>query len=102
MILGMSVEAFTTFHVILSLIGIVTGLVVLFGMWRALPLRGMTAIFLATTIATSVTGFMFPSTKIGPPHIVGAISLVVAGHRVAVFRARRLTRSKERAGRRGD
>jgi hypothetical protein len=38
---------------------------------------GWTAFFLATTILTSVTGFGFPFTKVSPPHVVGAISLVV-------------------------
>lgn len=77
MVLGMSTEAFTTLHVLISLIGIVSGLVVLVGMWSGRLLRGWTGIFLGTTILTSVTGFLFHSTSIGPPHIVGAVSLVV-------------------------
>lgn len=77
MILGMSISTFTTLHVIISLIGIVTGLVALLGLLNGKVLRGWTGAFLVTTIATSVTGFMFPLTKVGPPHIVGAISLVV-------------------------
>ncbi len=77
MILGMSTYAFTLLHVVISLIGIVTGIIVLFGMLGAKKLDGLTAIFLATTVLTSVTGFLFPIARIGPPHIVGAISLVV-------------------------
>lgn len=77
MILGMSIATFTTLHVIISLVGIATGLVALFGLLSGKVLRGWTGTFLWTTIATSVTGFMFPLTKVGPPHIVGAISLVV-------------------------
>jgi hypothetical protein len=77
MILGMSTHTFTVVHVIISLIGIVAGLVVLYGMFGAKRLEGWTALFLITTVLTSVTGFLFPITKIGPPHIVGAISLVV-------------------------
>src|SRR5262245_17881068 len=77
MILGMSVAAFTTLHVVISLIGIITGLVVVLGMIGNRPMPGWTAVFLATTVATSVTGFFFPLKQIGPPHIVGAISLVV-------------------------
>ena len=76
MILGMSVASFTTLHVILSLIGIVTGIVVLFGMLSAKRLDGLTAIFLATTVLTSVTGFFFHSASFGPPHVIGVISLV--------------------------
>ena len=77
MILGMSTFAFTVVHVIISLIGIWTGVVVVRGMLGAKRLEGWTALFLVTTVLTSVTGFFFPITKIGPPHVVGAISLVV-------------------------
>lgn len=77
MILGMSLSTFTTFHVILSLIGILAGLVVLFAMFGSNLVPVWTAIFLATTILTSVTGFLFPFTKLLPSHIVGIISLVI-------------------------
>ncbi len=77
MILGMSTAAFTQFHVILSLIGIASGLVVVFGMLGAQPMPAMTAIFLTTTVATSLTGFLFHFASFGPPEIVGVISLVV-------------------------
>ena len=60
MILGMSLATFTVVHTILSLIGIVTGLVVLLGMLGGRKLDSWTAIFLATTVLTSVTGFFFP------------------------------------------
>ena len=77
MILGMSTASFTLFHVVLSLIGIVSGLVVLVGLWAARRLDGWTALFLATTVATSLTGFLFHSAHFGPPHVVGLISLVL-------------------------
>lgn len=77
MILGMSTATFTQFHVILSLLGIASGLIVLFGMLSARRMPALTAIFLATTVATSVTGFMFHFASFGPPEIVGVISLVV-------------------------
>jgi hypothetical protein len=77
MILGMSLSTFTTVHVIISLIGIVTGIVVVLGMLGGRKLGGWTAIFLATTVLTSVTGFLFPFTKLLPSHVVGIISLVV-------------------------
>jgi hypothetical protein len=77
MILGMSVATFTLVHVIISLIGIATGLIVLFGMWVSNRMPAMTFVFLLTTILTSVTGFFFHSQTFGPPHIVGVISLVV-------------------------
>ena len=77
MILGMSLSNFTLFHVVLSLVGIGAGGVVIVGMLYARRLEGWTALFLATTVATSVTGFMFKSAAIGPPHIVGLFSLIV-------------------------
>jgi hypothetical protein len=75
MILGMSVAAFTEFHVIISLIGIASGIAVAWAMLAANRAPGLTALFLLTTVATSVTGFMFHFTAFGPPEIVGAISL---------------------------
>ena len=66
MVLGMSIGAFTVLHVVLSLIGIATGIVVVFEMWGAKTPRGLAAVFLGTTVATSVTGFLFPSDKITP------------------------------------
>ena len=77
MILGMSTAAFTVLHVIISLIAIATGAAVALGMRRAQRLPGWTALFLATTILTSVTGFFFHSKSFGPPHIVGVISLII-------------------------
>src|ERR1700674_144101 len=75
MILGMT--TFTFVHVVISLVGILSGLVVLFGLIAGKKLDGWTALFLVTTVATSVTGFMFPFHKLLPSHVVGVISLVV-------------------------
>ena len=83
MILGLSVSAFTELHVIISLIGIATGLVFAAGLIAGRWLDGWNVGFLITTILTSVTGFFFPIKQVGPPHIVGAISLVVLA--VALF-----------------
>jgi hypothetical protein len=77
MILGMSVATFTIVHVIISLIGIVSGLIVLFGMFGLRRLPGWTALFLLTTILTSVTGFMLPSVGLTPARIFGIILLLV-------------------------
>jgi len=60
MIWGMSTHTFTLVHVILSLVGIFTGFIVLFGLLAGRRLDVWTAIFLASTVATSVTGFGFP------------------------------------------
>ena len=77
MMLGMSLATFTLVHTIISLIGIGTGLIVMSGMWSSNRMPGMTALFLVTTILTSVTGFMFPFKAFGPPHAVGVLSLIV-------------------------
>ena len=70
-------ETYTLIHVVISLIAIAAGFVVLAGLLKNRRLDAWTAIFLATTIATSLTGFGFPFVRLLPSHIVGAISLVV-------------------------
>ncbi len=77
MILGMSLSTFTTLHVVLSLIGIASGVVCLFAMAGSRLPAGLTMAFLLSTAATSVTGFFFPNLKIGPPVIFGIVSLAV-------------------------
>jgi hypothetical protein len=77
MILGMTTSTFTLVHVLLSLVGIASGLVVVFGLLAGKRLDGWTALFLATTVATSVSGFGFPFDHLLPSHKVGIISLVV-------------------------
>lgn len=66
-------------HVALSLVGILTGFVVMYGFITSQRFDGVTVVFLATTIATSVTGFppFFRFEKLLPSHVVGVISLVV-------------------------
>ena len=80
MILGMSQATFVQVHVVISLIGIVAGLIVMFGMLSSKQQPGLTAVFLLTTILTSATGFLIPplvSDKLLPSHIIGALSLVL-------------------------
>ncbi len=60
MILGMSTATFTLLHVLISLVGIGSGLVVLWGLLKRKFLDGWNSLFLVTTVATSVTGFGFP------------------------------------------
>jgi hypothetical protein len=76
-ILGMSVSAFTRLHVVISLIGIVSGLVVLAGMLASSDFATVTALFLLTTVLTSVTGFFFHTDQLLPSQIVGGLSLVL-------------------------
>jgi len=75
MILGLSIATFTLVHVIISLIGIATGLVVLAGMLRGKRPVGWTCIFLATTVLTTLTGFLFPITAFTPA--LGVVSTVI-------------------------
>ena len=77
MILGMTTSTFTLVHVIISLVGIGSGIIVTFGLLTGKRLDGWTALFLATTVATSVTGFFFPFDHLLPSHKVGIISLAV-------------------------
>ena len=69
--------AFTLFHVALSLVGILSGLIVVFGLLAGKRLDGWTAVFLVTTVLTSLTGFLFPFHKFLPSHAVGIVSLLV-------------------------
>ena len=77
MILGMSLSTFVTVHVIISLIGIVAGIIVMFGLLGSNRMPGLTAVFLLFTILTSATGFLFPFEKLLPSHMIGIISLVL-------------------------
>jgi hypothetical protein len=77
MIFGMTLSTFTTVHVVLSLVGIFSGFVVLIGLLGGKRLDGLTALFLVSTVLTSVTGFLFPVDHFLPSHGVGIISLVV-------------------------
>ena len=83
MILGMSFETFTFLHVVISLVGIMTGFIVVALMLQNAPIAGWNGFLLTTTILTSVTGFFFPLKGLRPPHIVGTISLVVLA--IALF-----------------
>jgi hypothetical protein len=75
--LGMSLETFTLVHVLISLVGIGAGFGVLFGMLNSVASGKWTALFLVTTVLTSVTGFMFPFASFLPSHGVGVISVVL-------------------------
>jgi hypothetical protein len=77
MVLGMSLATFTLGHVIISLIGIVAGILAMFGMLKSDRMPSMTAIFLLTTILTSATGFLFPFEGFKPSYVIGALSLVL-------------------------
>jgi hypothetical protein len=73
----MDLATFTLVHVVISLIGIVAGIIVMLGLLGSRPMPGTTAVFLLFTILTSATGFLFPFTRLLPSHMVGIISLVL-------------------------
>jgi hypothetical protein len=76
----MSSATFILVHVIISLVGIVAGLVVMFGMLGSKSQPGLTAIFLLFTILTSATGFLIPPLlfdKTLPSHMIGLLSLLL-------------------------
>jgi hypothetical protein len=84
MVLGMPLATFTFLHVLISLVGIASGLIVLERFFRNRTLGVSNAVFLITTILTSVTGFLFPFKTFGSPaHIVGTISLLILA--IALF-----------------
>jgi len=69
--------AFTLFHVLISLVGIVTGFAVVFGWISHRERPKLTLTFLVTTALTSLTGFGFPFARFLPSHAFGAVSLVL-------------------------
>ena len=74
MVLGMSLTAFTNFHVFLSMVGIVAGLIAAFAMLNAKLPPKLTGLFLLATALTDITGFMFPM-PFDPAFVVGIIDL---------------------------
>lgn len=84
---GIPSHLFLEIHVALSLIGIVAGFVVLFGLLSGNASGGWTVLFLAATIFTSVTGFPIPPFGFDPPRAVGTLSLILLAAAVAALYA---------------
>ena len=89
----MTTSTFTLVHVLISLAGIGTGLIVVYGLLTGKRLDGWTVIFLTTTVLTNLTGFLFPVEHLLPSHIVGMVSLVVLALAFAARYAGRMERS---------
>ena len=98
MIWGLSTSTFTTVHVVISLIGIASGLVVLYGLLGNRWFPRWNALFVATTVATSVTGFGFPFDHLLPSHKVGILSLFLLGVAIVALYAAHLARSQRMIG----
>jgi hypothetical protein len=90
MMLGMTLSTFTLFHVVLSLVGIATGLIVVYGLMTGKRFDGWTATFLLFTVLTSLTGFLFPFTHLLPSHVVGILSLLMLAVAIVARYPRRL------------
>jgi hypothetical protein len=84
------VTTLTVVHVVISLIGLAAGFVVLEALVNSRRLAGWTALFLAMTIATSATGFLFPASHITPAHVLGVVSLAVLSVAVVALYQRHL------------
>jgi hypothetical protein len=72
-------SALTIVHVAISLAGIGSGFFVVYGLLTSKRLESWTAIFLSTTVATSLTGFLFPIHQFTPGLGVGILSLILLG-----------------------
>jgi hypothetical protein len=72
----MILRAFTGFHVVLSLVGIGSGVVAIYGLLKAKTPSRRTNVFLATIAATSLTGFLFPFHGVTPAQVLGVLSLI--------------------------
>ena len=83
-------ELFTAFHVLISLIGILSGFVAIAGMVRSKPLDWWTDLFLVTTVATCVTGFLFPFNGFTPAIGTGIISMIVLTLAIVALRVKYL------------
>jgi hypothetical protein len=91
MIFGIPTATFILIHVIISLIGIATGFVVLYGLLTNRLFAGWTALFLAFNVLTDLTGYPIPPFGFDPPRAVGTLSLILLAGAIAalyVFHAR--------------
>lgn len=77
MMFGMSVATFTTVHVIITLVAMLAGFIVLFGMIRNKHSGLWAAIYLVLIALTSLTGYPIPPLGLDPPRIIGTLSLVL-------------------------
>jgi len=90
MVLGMPLSTLTLVHVLISLVGIGSGLLVVYGMLLGKRFDGATMIFLVTTVLTSLTGFLFPFEHLLPSHVLGILSLVALAVAIVARYARQM------------
>jgi hypothetical protein len=90
MILGLSIGAFTLLHVAITLVAIGSGLIVAGGMLASRRLPSTNALFLLTTVLTSLTGFLFPIHGFTPAIGVGILSCVILAIALFAYYGKRL------------
>jgi hypothetical protein len=90
MVLGLTISAFTALHVFISFVGIGSGLVVLYGLLASKRQPAITGVFLATTLATTITGFLFPITALTPALITGIVSSILLAAALLAIYGRKL------------
>jgi len=95
--MSIGLAIFTLFHVVISLLGIGSGVVVVVDMLKRRRRPGSTGVFLVTTVLTSVTGFLFPFHRLLPSHVLGILSLIVLAIAVYALYLRRLAGGWQRA-----
>jgi hypothetical protein len=90
----MGLQIFTAIHVIISLVAIFSGFAVFRGLLKAATPHPWTGLFLNTTIATSVTGFLFAIfpefRRFSPAYAFGIISMVVLTMALYALRTKNL------------
>jgi hypothetical protein len=91
MVLGLSIGAFTLLHVVITLVAIGSGLIVVGGMFASNRLPDTTALFLLTTVLTSLTGFLFPIHGFTPALGVGIVSCVLLAVALFAYYGKHLT-----------
>ena len=87
-----ALKTFTQIHVAITLVTIASGFIVMFGLLTGRRLNRWTALFLLMTLATDVTGFLFPFHGFTPAIGVGIVSLLVLAITLFARYARHLAR----------
>jgi hypothetical protein len=82
---------YTTTHIVISLIALVSGAVVVADLFASRVRRSWTALFLVTAVLTSVTGLGFPFHGVLPSHVLSGIALVTLAAAIYALYAAHLT-----------
>lgn len=86
----MPLHILTVVHVIISLLAIASGFIVMAAMARGEARHPWTGFFLAMTVATSATGFLFPIKGFTPALAFGVLSLILLAVAIHALYSRRL------------